>query len=117
MIICMQEQFLHFSRNGKSGLKSVLNTSSDIASLLNHFNGFFSQSKIIKKLSKWKKEKKIGWKRALIEVIIYWLILVPYVGLEALILPDLFRHETAKLIPKILQNNHPPNFFHSKLLN
>jgi len=33
-----------------------------------------------------------------------------YVELNVLKLPDLFRHEIAKLMHKILWNNHPPNF-------
>jgi len=33
-----------------------------------------------------------------------------YVELNVLKLLNLFRHEIAKLIYKILQNNHPPNF-------
>jgi len=34
-----------------------------------------------------------------------------YVELNVLKLPDLFRHEIAILIHKILRNNHPPNFY------
>jgi len=33
-----------------------------------------------------------------------------YVKLNFLKLTDLFRHEIAKLMHKILRNNHPPNF-------
>jgi len=33
-----------------------------------------------------------------------------YVELNVLKLPDLFRYKIAKLILKILRNNHPPNF-------
>jgi len=32
-------------------------------------------------------------------------------GTNVLKLPDLFRHKIAKLIHKLLRNNHPPNFF------
>jgi len=39
-----------------------------------------------------------------------------YVELNVLKLPDLFRHEMAKLIHKILRNNNPPNFFNFFLL-